>query len=367
MKYSLYPRLLTILLALLLNWAVLSYFDMVPQSIALPLPAHSKYRMLPATGRDFEQAMLRYYREETMPKNCFDKIHSTNPYSAHLYAYAEKKNRFYFFMQIREGCYQLKTGSKSDVLFITKRGLYIRCKKLEMYFTEPDEPYIRIKEGWYTRIKFNESYKTDDSSFDVNLLVNLLKKQQNEKITIEEYSILLQSRYNGQLLGWFPDDHIAVIKRSLSDDEVFRINVNDKSQQTVRYGQDARVIGCADTEYLALYWRATNEIGVISLLTGEKDVRFQDSRINEPAIGYDKSGALIFAFIAYGKNGNKDNLVLGNMQNGKITESHAVVNGEDFYYNTPIIMEDYVIVSAYPWRDINSPIWCNWLKKTPAK
>lgn len=255
---------ISIILTLAIGYIAFCYFGMVPESIAVPLPWHSRYCMLPSIAADYRtdrNELVKKQPEKTVKKNTFDKLCSVSPFSARLHMAVDGGKNYYCYLP-SAGISYVKPKGEDTFRRITGGIVFTKSKyQYHIILAEGENKQVI---GRNTDLDENDyqAHLQCDIDADYRGISALLSKQSTQKITNNELSTLLYSRCFGELIGWFPEDNAAIFALG---DTLLRVNVRtgEETELANPYaGKSTEYIGCADpdTVYMSL-----NGIAIVRL------------------------------------------------------------------------------------------------------
>lgn len=268
MKKDPFARL-TALLLFGIGYLLFSFMGMLPSSMSVPLPTHSRYVLLPVTGPDISEDLLAYSQKEKIPAQSFDRYIASNPSTAWLSSYQDgstvhllAENETYS----RKGSARLKGDLSVDK---KAPGLYVKIKGVTYSFFNREEP--RISYGTTSVSLSHEAYSEKPRGYDPAVLAALLETQEKDKLTPSDFAALMHSKYNGQLVGWFPKTHIAYIKK-VGEKVLFRFHTDTGIFEQRSFPEDTIFLGTRGDS--AVIWRCEDGTKLMKtdFTTGEETV-----------------------------------------------------------------------------------------------
>lgn len=233
-------RLVKVIITVIAGWFLYSMTGTIPMAMAFPLPdfLHTGQTALKESGYTEDNALREKLDKATVKAGTFDKLNLFISGNGQTDCWFDKENNKYRIIctentdnsakvysndgnmtgnDASEKCYtyEFDAEDSSNGSYVTEYAGWLSLKIGELEYLVGSEyawPGVASSEDSVAFVQDWKGIFGNADEIDVKKLGKLLERQTNEKITPCELASLIQLYYAGNLLGWYPEEHTAIVK-----------------------------------------------------------------------------------------------------------------------------------------------------------
>lgn len=283
---------------LLLGWAFFSFVGLVPSFLALPLPYHYEYQVLPTATANVQQEFEDRLDVASVPAGAFDELNESSKHQANLRAYQDGKGALFFMSSAKDRPYRWKDKKMSSQWSMGwQMGLMYGGKWLTYRVSGAYRGHTTIEQGSLKKmdVTYYDGVQRTVDAFVPDYLAELLARESTEMLTPRELAVLLESRVWGQLAGWFPETGAALIYdgTQVKGGELRVYDVTAGTYRVAAIPEGYTLVGCVSDQVVACY-TPDGHLVMCDVDAGPLKATFVDSRVLTASIYRDDDDGSVY-------------------------------------------------------------------------